>query len=110
MTSTPEKDEPRLDGVTLVGLAFREWTLAGQPYLEAYGIDADGEVVVVAPRRPVRGTAAERAGLFSSLLARGLRASGPILVDAAGCPLLRRRIRAAWGVRVVLLDGRTGRA
>jgi hypothetical protein len=106
----PEHDEPRLDGVTLVGLAFRESTLDGRTYLEAYGIDPDGDVVVLGPSRPGRGTPSERAGLFASLLARGLRANGPILVDTAGCSLLRNRIRAAWGLRAVLLDGRKGRA
>jgi hypothetical protein len=109
-TGTPEHDLPRLDGVRLVGLAFRESTLNGRTYLEAYGIDRDGDIVALAPRRPCRGTPTERAVLFASLLARGLRANGPILVDAAGCSLLQRRIQAAWGLRALLLDGRTGRS
>jgi hypothetical protein len=98
-----EHDEPRLDGVTLVCLAFRESTLDDRTYLEAYGIDVDGSIVVLAPRRAGRGTPAERATLFASLLARGLRARGPVLVDAAGCATLRSRIAAAWGAKAVLL-------
>jgi hypothetical protein len=107
---TPEPDVGALHGVMLLGLAFRESTLGGRPYLEAYGIDRDGDIVVLAPRRAGRGTPEERAELFASLLARGLRAHGQILVDACGCPVLQRRILAAWGERAVLLDGRAGRA
>jgi hypothetical protein len=101
--AAPEQEEPRLDGVTLVALAFRESTLDGRTYLEAYGIDSGGTIVVLAPRRAGHGSAAERTALFSSLLARGLRAPGPVLVDAAGCARLRNRIAAAWGPRAVLL-------
>lgn len=100
-TSAP--DEPRLDGVTLVCLAFRESMLDGRTYLEAYGIDTDGAIVTLAPRRAGHGTAAERMALFAALLARGLRANGPVLVDAAGCARLRSRVAAAWGPRAVLL-------
>jgi hypothetical protein len=48
--------------------------------------------------------ASDWVALFSTLLARGLRADGQILVDAAGCPALRRHALAAWGAaRVVFL-------
>jgi hypothetical protein len=99
-----ERDQPGLEGLTLAGLAFRESTLGGRTYLEAYGVDPQGDIVVLAPRRAGTGGPAERAELFSSLLARGLRAYGSILVDACGCAVLQHRIRAAWGVRAVLLD------
>jgi len=102
--AAPERDQWALDGVALVALDFRESTVGGRTYLEACGIDRDGDLLVLASRRPLRGTAEERADLFASLLARGLRAHVPILVDAGGCALLRRRIRAAWGERAVLLD------
>jgi hypothetical protein len=103
-TGAPEQEEPRLDAVELAALAFRESTLGGRTYLEAYGVDVDGDVVVLAPRRPGRGTADERARLFDSLLARGLSAHVPVLVDVAGCSLLQSRVRAAWGARAVLID------
>jgi hypothetical protein len=99
-----QRDQPALDGVMLAGLAFRESMLGGRTYLEAYGVDPEGDIVVLAPRRAGAGGPAERAELFSSLLARGLRAYGSILVDACGCSVLQHRIRAAWGVRAVLLD------
>jgi hypothetical protein len=97
------QDEPRLDGVELAALAFREWSLGDRSFLEAYGIDRDGVSLGLTPSRRVAGTPVERVALFASLLARGLRSHGPVLVDAAGCAVLRRRIAAAWGSHAVFV-------
>jgi hypothetical protein len=96
--------DSRLDELTLACLAFRESRVDGRTYLEAYGVDLEGELVVLAPPRVARATAVERTALFASLLLRGLRARGTILVEHTGCEVLRRRIEAAWGARAVFLD------
>jgi hypothetical protein len=108
-TARYEGGDSRLDDVMLVGLAFRESYLDGRTYLEAYGVDAEGERVALVPPRIARGTAAERVALFASLLLRGLRVRVSILVDHAGCDVLRSRIAAAWGTRAVFLEHRGGR-
>jgi hypothetical protein len=99
------KDDSRLDDVTLACLAFRETRRDGRTYLGAYGISPGGELVILAPARIARGTAADRVALFASLLLRGLRVRGTVLVDHAGCNALRSRIEAAWGARAMFLDG-----
>jgi hypothetical protein len=95
----------RLDHVTLAGIAFERSVVGGRSCLEARGIDSEGCSVLLA-----RQHGSDWVALFSTLLARGLRADGPILVDAAGCPALRCHILAAWGAwRVVFLPDRAAR-
>jgi hypothetical protein len=96
----------RLDDVTLAGIAFEHSVVGGRSCLVARGVDSEGCSLVLA-----RQHGSDWVALFSTLLARGLRADGPILVDAAGCPALRDHILAAWGAwRVVFLPDRAARA
>jgi len=101
--------EPRLDGVTFAGIAFQEAVFRGRPCLEAHGVDCEGRSRLLARRYGGPGRAGGWVTLFSTLLARGLRAEAQILVDAAGCSALRRHVLAAWGTgRVVFVPDPPG--
>jgi hypothetical protein len=102
-TPRPPTCESRLDDVVLAAVAVRESTFHGRTFLEAYGVDVDGAVVVLGSGYAARGTPADRVALFASLLVRGLRAHRPLVVDVAGCTVLRRRMAAAWGWRAVFV-------
>jgi hypothetical protein len=63
----------------------------------AWALDEDGVKHWLAVRSAEAGVEAAYLTLLSDLLRRGLRATGPLLVDADGCARLAGRLHAALG-------------
>ncbi len=92
-----------LRGLRIIALAFTLAVEGPHPIAVAWALDEDGVKHWLAVRSAEAGVEAAYLTLLSDLLRRGLRATGPLLVDADGCARLAGRLRAALG-EVVCAD------
>jgi hypothetical protein len=86
-----------LRDLRVAALAFKVVVSGDHPIVVAHAVDDEGDEHWLAVRGAPQGRTAAYLKIFSQLLRRGLRARGPMLVDADGCTELARSIDRALG-------------